>query len=252
MNLSAVLFDVGGTIAESEEIHRISFNEAFKEYGLSWYWDEAIYKELICVGGGKERINYYIKRAWPEMLKQKNFSNYVNTLHRLKSQIYVELMNDMKIKARPGVLRLLNELREAKIRLAIVSDTLEQNLINLFKKGLDIDPIEWFEVIAHGDCVDYKKPAPDLYMWALEKLQLHPDACLAIEDAPRGMISAHEAGLKVIITPSKYTKEEKFDLANIVISDLGEPNIPFKLLKGQCYKKEFVDLEVLEMIHSSN
>ena len=252
MNLSAVLFDVGGTIAESEEIHRISFNEAFKEYGLSWYWDEAIYKELVIVGGGKERINYYIKRAWPEMLKQKNLSNYVNTLHKLKSQIYVEHLNEIKIQARPGVIRLLNELRTAKIRLAIVSDTLEQNLLNLFKKGLDIDPTEWFEVIAHGDCVDYKKPSPDLYMWALEKLQLHPNSCLAIEDAPRGMLSAHEAGLKVIVTPSKYTKEEKFDLASLVVSDLGEPNNPFKLLKGESFNKKFIDVELLKMVFSSN
>ena len=186
------------------------------------------------------------------MLKQKNFSNYVNTLHKLKSQIYVEHLNETKIKARPGVLRLLNELRKAKIRLAIVSDTLEQNLTNLFKKGLDIDPKEWFEVIAHGGCADYKKPAPDLYLWALEKLQLHPNSCLAIEDAPRGMISAHDAGLKVIITPSKYTKEEKFDLANMVISDLGEPNIPFKHFEGESYNKKFVDLELLEMVFSSN
>ena len=98
MDLRAVLFDVGGTIAESEEIHRKSFNDAFKEYGLSWYWDEAIYRELVFVGGGKERINYYIKRAWPEMLKQKNFTNYVTALHKVKSQIYEEYLNDLKIK----------------------------------------------------------------------------------------------------------------------------------------------------------
>ena len=63
MNLSAVLFDVGGTIAESEEVHRQAFNDAFKEFGLAWYWDEAIYRELLLVGGGKERITYYLKRA---------------------------------------------------------------------------------------------------------------------------------------------------------------------------------------------
>ena len=83
-------------------------------------------------------------------------------------------------------------------------------------------------------------------------LQLHPNSCLAVEDAPRGMLSAHEAGLKVIITPSKYTKEEKFDLASLVVSDLGEPKNPFKILKGETFDKKFVDVELLKMVFSSN
>jgi phosphoglycolate phosphatase-like HAD superfamily hydrolase len=146
MKLNAILFDVGGTIAESEEIHRVSFNEAFKEFGLNWYWDEAIYRELVFIGGGKERIKHYITRAWPEMLKQKNLTKYIESVHKIKGQIYEEFLNDSQLKARPGIIRLLKELKNEKIRLAIVSDTTEENLINLFKKGLGINPIEWFEI----------------------------------------------------------------------------------------------------------
>ena len=86
MLLSAVLFDVDGTISETEELHRKSFNESFKEFNLDWFWDEAIYKELINIGSGVERIEYYIKRAWPEMMEYKNLAKYINSIHKVKNE----------------------------------------------------------------------------------------------------------------------------------------------------------------------
>ena len=252
MKLNAILFDVGGTIAESEEIHRASFNEAFKEFGLNWYWDEAIYRELVFIGGGKERIKHYITRAWPEMLKQKNLTKYIESVHKIKGQIYEEFLNDSQLKARPGIIRLLKELKNEKIRLAIVSDTTEENLINLFKKGLGINPIEWFEILAHGGCTIQKKPSPDIYLWTLERLKLPPESCLAIEDAPRGVDSAIDAGLKVLVTPSIYTLEEKFEKSSLLLSHLGEPEEPFNVIKGDAFGHSFVDLDLLKKIHESN
>jgi beta-phosphoglucomutase-like phosphatase (HAD superfamily) len=252
MKLNAILFDVGGTIAESEEIHRVSFNEAFKEFGLNWYWDEAIYRELVFIGGGKERIKHYITRAWPEMLKQKNLTKYIESVHKIKGQIYEEFLNDSQLKARPGIIRLLKELKNEKIRLAIVSDTTEENLINLFKKGLGINPIEWFEILAHGGCTIQKKPSPDIYLWTLERLKLPPESCLAIEDAPRGVDSAIDAGLKVLVTPSIYTLEEKFEKSSLLLSHLGEPEEPFNVIKGDAFGHSFVDLDLLKKIHGSN
>ena len=252
MKLNAILFDVGGTIAESEEIHRVSFNEAFKEFGLNWYWDEAIYRELVFIGGGKERIKHYITRAWPEMLKQKNLTKYIESVHKIKGQIYEEFLNDSQLKARPGIIRLLKELKNEKIRLAIVSDTTEANLINLFKKGLGINPIEWFEILAHGGCTIQKKPSPDIYLWTLERLKLPPESCLAIEDAPRGVDSAIDAGLKVLVTPSIYTLEEKFEKSSLLLSHLGEPEEPFNVIKGDAFGHSFVDLDLLKKIHESN
>lgn len=252
MKLNAILFDVGGTIAESEEIHRVSFNEAFKEFGLNWYWDEAIYRELVFIGGGKERIKHYITRAWPEMLKQKNLTKYIESVHKIKGQIYEEFLNDSQLKARPGIIRLLKELKNEKIRLAIVSDTTEANLINLFKKGLGINPIEWFEILAHGGCTIQKKPSPDIYLWTLERLKLPPESCLAIEDAPRGVDSAIDAGLKVLVTPSIYTLEEKFEKSSLLLSHLGEPEEPFNVIKGDAFGHSFVDLDLLKKIHGSN
>ena len=112
MDLSAVLFDVDGTIAETEDFHRKSFNEAFKEFNLDWFWDEAIYKELINIGGGKERIMYHIKKAWPEMLNYKNLSNYIDSIHKIKNEIYEDYIKDSSIEPRPGIKRLIDETCE--------------------------------------------------------------------------------------------------------------------------------------------
>ena len=251
MELRAILFDVGGTIAETEELHRICFNEAFKEYGLSWYWDEAIYRELVFISGGKERIKHYIKRAWPEMLKHKNLTSYISALHKVKSQIFEEHLVDNKILLRPGIERLLKELKESEIRVALVSSTTEENLYNLFNKGLEVDPKQWFEVISHGDCTVEKKPSPDIYHWTLEKLKLPAEACIAIEDAPRGVNAAVGAGLKVIVTPSTYTQNEEFDNVKFVFSHLGEPNKSFKIIKGDLPGHSFVNLDLLNQIQKS-
>ena len=132
MLLSAVLFDVDGTMAETEDLHRRSFNESFKEFNLDWYWDEPIYRELINIGSGKERIEYYIKRAWPEMLDYKNLSKYIDSIHKVKNEIFEDFIMESEVKMRPGVMRLINELKEKEIRIAIVSSTSENNLITLF------------------------------------------------------------------------------------------------------------------------
>ena len=251
MKLSAVLFDVDGTIAETEEYHRKSFNESFKEFNLDWFWDEAIYKELINVGGGKERIMYHIKRAWPEMLNYKNLSKYIDSIHKIKNEIFEDFMKDMVIEPRKGVIRLINELKEKKIRLAIVSSSSESNILNLFNKALKIDLNEKFDIIAHGDITKNKKPSPEIYEWTLEKMRLPPQSCLAIEDSPRGMESALRANINVVVTPSILTSGEKFDGAKLVVSDLGEIDEPFQKISGKDFGYKYVCYDMLQKINES-
>ena len=248
MDLSAVLFDVDGTIAETEDFHRKSFNEAFKEFNLDWFWDEAIYRELINIGGGKERIMYHIKKAWPEMLSYKNLSNYIDSIHKIKNEIYEDYIKDSSIEPRPGIKRLIDELKVNKIKIALVSSTSEINLKNLFKFGLGIDPYSEFDLVAHGDSTKLKKPSSEIYEWALQKLQLPHQACVAIEDSPRGLESSKGATLKTIITPSKLTINEIFKGADLVVSDLGEKDKPFKLISGNCYGKKIIDLELISKL----
>ncbi len=245
MLLSAVLFDVDGTIAETEELHRKSFNESFKEFNLDWFWDEAIYKELINVGSGIERIEYYIKRAWPEMMEYKNLTKYINSIHKVKNEIFEDYILESEIKPRPGVTRLIKELRENSVRMAIVSSTSEKNLLKLFKEGLNIDPINTFDLIAHGDCTKNKRPSPEIYEWILEKLRLPPQSCIAIEDSLRGLESAKNAELNVLVTPSIFTNEEDFSNAKLVISNLGEPEVPFETIKGNNFGIDFVNIDLL-------
>ena len=188
MLLSAV-FDVDGTIAETEELHRMSFNESFKEFNLNWFWDKPIYKRLINIGGGKERIEHYIRRAWPEMLEYKNLNKYINSIHKVKSEIYEDYINRSKVEFRPGVFRLMEELKK-NVKIGLVSSSSENNVKSLIFKGLKIKPKNYFDIIAHGDCTLNKKPSPEIYEWTLEKLKLPAQSCVAIEDSPRGLDSA--------------------------------------------------------------
>ncbi len=251
MLLSAVLFDVDGTIAETEEIHRKSFNESFKEFNLDWFWDEAIYKELINIGDGIERIDYYIKRAWPEMMEYKNLTKYINSIHKVKNEIFEDYILESEIKPRPGVVRLIKELKENKVRIAIVSSTSESNLLTLFREGLNIDPINTFDLIAHGECTKNKRPSPEIYEWILEKLRLPPQSCIAIEDSLRGVESAKNASVNILVTPSTFTKDEDFSDAKLVVSNLGEPDAPFDKIKGKVYGNNYVNIDLLTKLLSN-
>ena len=125
------------------------------------------------------------------------------------------------------------------------------NLLNLFNKGFKIDPYEMFDLVAHGDCTKLKKPSPEIYEWALQKLQLPSEACMAIEDSPRGLESSNNANIKTIITPSKLTIEENFKEARLVISNLGEPDKPFNVISGEAFNHEYVSFELLQKISES-
>ncbi|MEQ1601071.1 MAG: HAD-IA family hydrolase [Methylophilaceae bacterium] len=246
MKLQALIFDVDGTLADTErDGHRPAFNQAFKEAGLDWHWDVALYGELLAVTGGKERIRYFVERYHPNYKKDEEFDSLVAQLHRDKTRIYTELLSTGKIPLRAGVKRLLFEARAAGLRLAIATTTTPENVTTLLKHTLGEESLSWFEVIAAGDIVPAKKPAPDIYLWALKKLQLGAEVCLAFEDSENGLKSSLGAGLKTIVTINDYTANHQFDGAAVVLSDLGEPDVPCQVLQGILDGSYYVDLAAL-------
>ena len=150
----------------------------------------------------------------------KIYLNTCDSIHKTKNEIYEDFLTESKIEVRPGIKRLIKELREQSIKIGLVSSTSEINLLNLFEKGLKIDCRKIFDIIAHGDSTPNKKPSPEIYEWALEKLRLPAQACIAIEDSPRGLDAATKANIKTIVTPSMLTLNEKFKGAKLVIPDL--------------------------------
>lgn len=248
--LSALLFDVDGTLADTErDGHRIAFNAAFQECLLDWHWDVTLYGKLLAVTGGKERIRYFVSNFLTDYTLPADFDDLVIALHRSKTRHYTELLQQGHIPMRPGVKRLIAEARAANLRLAIVTTTTPENVTALLKYSLGEDSIHWFELIAAGDIVPAKKPAPDIYNWTLEQMRLPAQACLAFEDSYNGLRSSLGAGITTLITLNDYTLDHNFNGACAVLSDLGEPNFPAHIHSGSLDGHHFVSLDALRVLH---
>jgi HAD superfamily hydrolase (TIGR01509 family) len=249
--LQALIFDVDGTLAETErDAHRVAFNETFAQYHLDWHWDNELYGKLLAITGGKERIkfyweNYHSTQLPPPSVKREDF---IAELHQKKTARYNELLVTNPIPLRFGVHRLLAEARREGIRLAIATTTGLSNVTTLLEHSLTPEAITWFEVIAAGDMVSAKKPAPDIYQLALTKLGLPATQCLAVEDSNNGLRAAIGAGIATLITVSDYTRHEDFTGARLVVNHLGEPNQPFTVLAGDVGEARYVDVALLRAL----
>ena len=247
MAIEAFIFDVDGTLADTErDGHRPAFNKAFEESGLDWDWDVPLYGKLLAVTGGKERIRYYIDHFRPDYVKPASFDDLVVSLHKAKTRHYTTMLAEGFIPMRPGVKRLLKDARDSGIRLAVATTTTPENVTTLLRHSLAQDAESWFEVIAAGDIVPSKKPAPDIYHWALREMNLAPEKCVAFEDSRNGLKSSMGAGIKTLVTINDYTAGDQFDGAIAVLSDLGEPDAPFKVLSGNAFGKGLVDVALIE------
>lgn len=244
----AFIFDVDGTLADTErDGHRVAFNQAFKESGLDWYWDEATYGELLSVTGGKERIKYYVETHSKVERSRDDLDDLIKRLHALKTQKYVALLEQNAIPLRPGVKRLINEARQAGIRLAIATTTTPQNVSALLESALGKESIGWFEVIGAGDIVAQKKPAPDIYQYVMQKMEIQPQQCVAFEDSLNGIKSSLAAQLDTIVTYNGYTQHDDFSGARMVLDQLGDEDNPSLILQKSAHQ----DYLTVEMIRQS-
>ncbi len=220
MSIKAIIFDVDGTLADTEDGHRKSFNKAFAECGLDWNWDVPLYDKLLKVTGGKERIKYFISNFLQDFAYPPDYENFVKNLHLVKTKHYTRMLREGHITLRPGIKKLISDAHSAGITLAIATTTTPENVSALLEVGLGMDWERYFAANGCGDIVPHKKPSPDIYFWVLEKLGISPDECIALEDSENGLRSSLAAGIRTYVTTNHYTRNQNFTGASAVFDDL--------------------------------
>lgn len=222
MTIKALIFDVDGTLAETEEAHRAAFNQAFKQAGMNWNWSVEDYRQLLKITGGKERIRAH----QADLPADQHLSDdEIKALHAEKTKLYVKILKEGKLALRPGIKALVQAATDAGIRVAIATTTSRPNVDALCACCWRKPAHKLFEVIACGDEVDNKKPAPDVFLLALERLNLSATDCVAFEDSVNGVNSAQGAELPVVVTPSMYTASDDFSGAQCVVVNLTAPDL---------------------------
>ena len=228
MAIEALIFDVDGTLADTEESHRVAFNLAFERLRLGWVWTPADYRELLKTTGGKERIRAHIETLDVPAAERRRLATMVPAIHAEKTRFYSAFVADGAVPLRDGVARLLDEALAAGCKLAIASTTTAINIDALLQSTLGSGGLEMFSVIACGDQVQAKKPAPDIYRLALQHLGLEAGQAVALEDSSNGLQSAVAAGLWTVVTPTFWTQGSDFGAAGLLLPRLGEPSDPIE------------------------
>ncbi|MDO8650642.1 MAG: HAD-IA family hydrolase [Undibacterium sp.] len=249
--LKALIFDVDGTLADTESAHRSAFNLAFREVGLTWNWDEALYTTLLEVAGGKERILFYWNMVDPDQVATNKASEVIAQIHRIKTRHYEALVSTGEISLRPGIQRLIREAYAAQLPMAIATTTTSANIDVLLRTTMGVDWRKFFVTVCDASTARNKKPAPDVYLAALEALNLPATDCLAFEDSENGLRAARLAGIATIITPSCYTICQCFSEALQVLPHLGDPD---HVLSSDFYdvSRGWVDLATLQRWHQGS
>ncbi|HXG27293.1 MAG TPA: HAD-IA family hydrolase [Nevskiales bacterium] len=252
MALQALLFDVDGTLADTEpQGHLPAYNEAFRELGLNWRWSPELYRELLLLPGGKERIAQYLRQYDPAVGEhraeiERDAKAWVERVHKIKSRYFRRLVSGGKVTLRPGVRRLITEADQAGLRMAIVTNASRSSLEPFLEYTLGKELSERIDFIVSGEQVAHKKPAPDLYRLALLKLGLKPLECMALEDSSMGLVAATSAGIPTLITVNEDTRHHVFEDAVLVVDKLGEPDDPFRVLQGEPGTDRYVTLRLLQ------
>ncbi len=249
--LKAIIFDVDGTLAATEETHRQAFNAAFKEFNTPFQWSVSEYIDLLNISGGKERILKFLRSKKFIAPENENLRDYTLKLHQRKSEIYREKLIAGHIGLRNGVERLINEARDKGIIMAIATSTSTANVETVLKSALGEDTLSYFETLVSCDLVADKKPSPAVYQYALANLGLKPENCIVLEDTSNGNRAALSAGIKTVITTHPLTADEDFTGASLVVDQLGEPENHFTVSSGNSYGAGYVDVDLLEKIISA-
>ncbi len=227
--MSALVFDCDGVLADTERHgHLPAFNQAFTEFGLPVQWSVEEYGRRLKIGGGKERMASLLT---PEFVAAASLPTdpdeqaaEIAKWHKRKTAIYTEMVVAGRLPPRPGIRRIIGAAQDAGWKLGVASTSAEASVHAILEYAVGPERAARFDVFLAGDCVPRKKPAPDIYLLALERLGVDPGRVLVVEDSSNGLEAAHAAGLRCLVTVNGYTEKEDFSTATLVVSSLGDPD----------------------------
>ena len=222
--MQALIFDCDGVLVDTErDGHRVAFNAAFKAIGWTTEWSVERYGELLTTAGGKERMRrHFDQKGWPVPEAERDAA--IASLHKLKTDLFMELIESGALPLRAGVARIVDEAITAKLKIAVCSTSNERAVQSVVDKMLGAKRSQHIKVFA-GDIVAKKKPDPAIYELAAQDLGLDPKKCVVVEDSNNGLRAAKSANMNCIVTISSYTADENFKLADRVVQELGDlPN----------------------------
>lgn len=229
--MQALIFDCDGVLVDTElDGHRVAFNKAFSEKGLDDQWSAERYGALLSTAGGKERMRrHFDETKWP--MEENSRDEFIKELHKLKTDIFMGLIQNGELPLRAGVARLVDEAIADNMKLAVCSTSNERAVQGIVDVLLGPDRSRHITVFA-GDVVARKKPDPAIYLLARDHLGVDPEQCVVVEDSHIGLSAALGANMKCIITTSSYTADEDFTGAKKIVSDLDDGNIKLSDLNG--------------------
>jgi len=248
MGLQALIFDVDGTVAETADLHRAAFNEAFAELGIGWHWDRAIYSQLAPVAFDLPKLRLFALATRRVGAAHVPSATKLAAIASRKAQLYCKSVRQGAARLRPGVARLINEARFDGLSIAAVSTSSRAETEALISATLGFHSLGWFNNIQTSENAGAPSCIATLYRLSLGEMGISPDRAIAIGDSETSNSAAARSGLKTIVTPSLYTSSNRFIDAALVISDLGQPNQPFTVLRGETSGQGFVTPALLHQI----
>ena len=212
MTYKSVFFGSIGTIIETSELQRESFNEAFKEAGLDWYWDQEDYKSLLKQSGGTKRIEDFAEKNNTTVQAQK--------IRERKTEIFNQKLLTAKLMPREGIIDVIEFAKNNQLKLGFVTSTTKDNINSIFLALKNYFTKEDFDFVGNNTMVQNHKPHSDIYIEAIKRLNVEPKECIAIEDSRASALSAHNAKVSCIAFPGSFHEEDNFDFCSKIMLKL--------------------------------